>query len=38
VEPGPKLCVEELLRRGFELPAPEQWVRVRAQVIGPEQL
>jgi len=32
LEPGPKLQLEELVRRGFELPRPEEWVRVRARV------
>jgi len=35
LRPGPKLHLEELLRHTFRLPSPEQWVRVRARVIGP---
>jgi hypothetical protein len=35
LQPGPKLLIEQLLRHGYQLPGPEQWVRVEAQVIGP---
>jgi hypothetical protein len=35
VVPGPKLDVEELLRRAFRLPHPEEWRRIRAVVLGP---